>query len=169
MLEKMNKEQIEKTKQISENFRSKILIYAVGLEQILTSMIITRFTKNPLEMIDFIFYFEKTSFERKIRLVELILKSNYSNLLKESETTFTQLTQIRDIRNILSHYHSSFEYDDKKTVFVLSPNVVKITKDKKGLFVGKNVHKFTINKMIGLMKMVENCDSRLRELQRKIK
>ena len=162
------KEQDQMTRDLSVSFREKILVYAIGIEQQLTTIIISRFTKNPLEMVDYILYFEKTSFERKIELVNLILKSDHPNLLKEYKITLQQLNQIRDIRNRLSHHHSSYVYDGKSTDFVLSPNVVKLKKNSKGFWVGKNDKRFTVKEMKGLMKMVEECDSKIREIVEKI-
>jgi|CXWL01.1.fsa_nt_gi hypothetical protein len=156
--------QDRETRKISDSFRAEILVYAIGIEQQLTTIIIDRFTKNPREIVEFIHYFEKTSFERKIELVKLILKSNYPHLLQEYEKTFVQLNQIRDIRNRLSHHHSSYDYDGKKTVFVLSPNVVKLEKNKKGLWIGTNDAKFSVTKMKGLKKMVKDCDSDIRKV-----
>lgn len=161
-------EQDQKTRELSDSFRAKILVYAIGIEQQLTIIIISRFTKNPLEMVDYTLYFEKTSFERKIELVKLILKSTCPNLLKEYKITLQQLNQIRDIRNRLSHHHSSYAYDGKSTDFVLSPNVVRLKKNNNGFWVGKNDKKFTVKEMKGLMKMVEKCDSKIREIVEKI-
>lgn len=161
--------QDQKTRKISETFRAEILVNAIVIEQHLTTIIIDRFTKDPKEIVDFILFFEKTSFERKIELVKLVLKSSYTHLFKEYEKTFIQLNQIRDIRNRLSHHNSSYEYDGKKTIFVLSPNVVRLGKNKKGLWVGTNDAKFTTQKMIGLVKMVKECDSDVRRIVDKIK
>ena len=163
------KEQDQQTRQVSDMFRAKILVYAITIEQHLTAVIIDRFTKNQREKVNFILYFEKTSFERKIELVKLFLKANYPHLFKEYEKTFILLNQIRDIRNRLSHHNSSYANDNKKTVFVLSPNVVKLAKNRKGIWVGTNDEKFSIHRMLGLMQMVEKCDSEVREMVEKIK
>lgn len=160
--------QDNETRAVSDTFVSKILVYATVLEQHLTWIIITRFTNNPMEKAGFITYFEKTSFERKIELVQLILKTSYPDLFKQYKTTFTQLHQLRDHKNKISHYHRSYEYDGKKTVFVLSPSVVRLTKDKKGSWIGKNVKKFTISEMKNLMAMVEKCDFQVRKLMNEI-
>ena len=162
-------EQDQKTRKLSDSFRAKILVYAIEIEQQLTIIIINRFTKNSLEMVDYILYFEKTSFERKIELVKLILKSADPNLLKEYKITLQQLNQIRDIRNRLSHHHSAYAYNGKSTDFVLSPNVVRLKKNNKGFWVGKNDKKFTVKEMQGLMKMVGECDSQIRKIVEKIK
>jgi len=159
------KEQDKKAKEVSEKFRAEILIFSVDSERILTDMIISRFEKKPLEKIDYILYFEKTSFERKIHLVKLILKSNYPKLLGKYKKTFIQLDQMRDIRNALSHYNSYYENDGKKTVFVLGPNIVRLRKKKKGGWIEKNVKKFSVRHMKGLIKMVEKCNTDIRKLE----
>ena len=158
-IEKRNK----KTRELSEKFVFTILVYSITIENHLTMIIASEFTKDRGKT-HFIKYFDKSTFERKIDLVEIILKVKYLNVFQEHKKTISQIRQIKDIRNKIAHYTRSFVDNQKQTKFVLSPTITKVKQDKKGLWVGIDVKEYSVKEMKGLMKMVEECDSNVRKL-----
>lgn len=166
----MNKQERDKlTQETADKFVSLILVYAVLIEQYLTNIISQQFTKKIPDKTYFIEYFDYATFERKIQLVELILKYNYSNLFKDYENTLVQIKQIKDIRNRIAHHSRSYHDDGQKTKHVLSPIVVRLKKNPEGGFIEINVEKYTVNKMNGLMKMADQCANKVREMETKLK
>ena len=163
------KEQDKKANYTAENFRTKILVHAISIEQTLTQLIIARFTNDAHHAIKFIEFFEDMSFKRKIELVDLLLASNYPILSKSfKRKELKQLGQIRDIRNRISHHHSSYENNGKETVFVLSPSIVRVKPNKKGQLDRTNIQTFSVRKMNGLIKMAEECDNNMKSMNEKI-
>jgi hypothetical protein len=161
-------EQDKQTRNLSNEFVSKILVYAIVIEQQLTQIICRQLTKEVIDITDFVEYFDDVAFERKILLVELILRHNYPQLFTEYKVTFSQIKQIKDVRNRISHHSRSYAYDGKKTSYVLSHTIVRLERNSKGELIEKNVEKYTEKKMRGLMKMAETCDAEIRELTAKL-
>lgn len=162
-------EQDEQTKKISNDFILKILSYAIVIERHLASIIILQFETNDAgHSNDFLEYFDKASFERKIKLVKLILNAKYPYIMEEFKETLTQIDQIRGIRNNIAHLIQSYENDSHQTSFVLSPSVIRATV-KNGKFTKINVKRYTPAKMVQLMKMAEKCDSDVRRMVEQVR
>lgn len=166
----MDKSERDKiTRDTSDRFVSTVLVHSVIIEQYLTIMISQQFTKKIPDKTYFIEYFDQSTFERKIELIELILKYNHPTLLTNYKKTIQQVKQIKDIRNRIAHHSKSYHDNNKKTEFVLSPTVVRLKRKSGGGFIEIDVEKYSVNKMNGLMKMVELCTNKIRELETKLK
>lgn len=102
-------EQDKETRELSDKFVSKILVYAIMTELHLISIITFEMTKKLEDRIHFIEYFDQSTFERKINLVEIILKFNYPKIFQQYKNTIVQIKQIKDARNRIAHHIQSYE------------------------------------------------------------
>jgi len=102
--------------------------------------------------------YQKVRFSRKVKLVNTILKSNYPDIYEKYPDVFSQIGQIKAIRNKIAHFHASYLANDdgSQTWFVLSPLIVRKTENKE--------QKLSEEEMVGLMSKVEQCSATIREI-----
>lgn len=151
-------ERINSIKKLSEEFQFKIFVYSSNIDRDLIIIICMELIKKWSDMVNFIDYFQEVAFSRKIELVKIILNSNYPEIYKKYSTIFTQMGQIKSIRDKIAHFIPSYSTngDGSETSYVLSPMIVRIDEHKE--------EKFSEMKMQGLMRMAEECSKTIREI-----
>lgn len=110
-----------KFRQISKEFSFNVITRAIQLEEIMTTIICLELSKNWMKIDPYMDYFDNFGFDSKIKLSEIILKTNHPEILKKYPKIFASVREMKDLRNKLAHLNRYFETDseDKYTEFVL--------------------------------------------------
>ncbi len=134
-------------KKMSKEFLFSVVKHSVHIEDVMTTIICLELSKDWLKTKNFTDYYDNVSFENKINLSEIILKSNHPNILKKFPKIFLEIREIKKLRNSLAHndryYLASVDGSEHK--FVLHPRKI-----------GKQME-FTKSEMIKQTKKAEKC------------
>lgn len=144
--------QLEKIQKLTPEFQGTILSTLNYIEVALTEIIAVDITDKPEkieERVQFFQFFEEMTLERKIGLVNLILKINYPSIYTGHPDYYAELNDLRKIRNTIAHNYVAFEANSDKTkaYLLLESPIVK-----------KKI-KLSERKMRGLMKKAEKVKS----------
>lgn len=110
--------------------------------------------KNIQKRIKFELYFEEFAFQNKIKLLKIILKENYPEIIKKYPTYFVELGHVKGYRNSIAHSPIHYERDsNEKNAKLVIPNIIFAKQQK-----------LTVRQMRGILKTVEKCTNNTREI-----
>lgn len=133
-------------KNISKEFSFNVITHTIQLEDVMTTIICLELSKDWLKMENFVDYFDRTGFDYKIKLVETILKTNHPHILQKFPDIFSEIKEIKNLRNNLAH---------KDRFYLASVNGSEV---KFALHNKKNtLLEFTESEMVLQMKNIEKC------------
>jgi hypothetical protein len=119
---------------------------------------LTRDAKNPEKRVEFELYFDQVGFQNKIRLLKIILKENYPDILKKYPNYFAELGNVKGYRDSIGHSPVYYERDsNEQNAKLVIPNIIY-----------KKQKKLSKRQMDGILKTVEKCINDTREILRLI-
>ncbi len=140
--------ELEKIRELTPEFQGMILSNINIIEQMLNETIAFDICNDPRDIykrVEFFNYFENFNLQSKIDLVKIILKNNYPRILKKFPLFFTELGDVKKMRDTIAHNTIAYEANSKgeNAKLLLSHPIIK------------KQRKLTRKNMIGLMKKVE--------------
>lgn len=153
--------EVDRIKILAPNFYFTVVNYINIIDTTILEIIcvaITTDAKDIVKRTEFGNYFENFKFQSKSELLEIILKVNYSDILKKYPNFFANLVEIKKWRNSIAHSPVHYERDSNEKNAKLVLHNRKIKKQKK----------LSEKQMLEIMKKVEKYTDDTREILRLI-
>jgi len=122
--------EVARISELLPKFLQTVLVNMNHIDNVILEMISVEITKDSEDIrkrLQFLDYFEWLGFQKKVDLLELILKNNHPDIFKKFPRFFTELNELTQKRNKIAHYSIHFERDsnEKNAKLVLHHRKIK--------------------------------------------
>lgn len=140
--------ELKRIQELTPKFQGNILSTINSIETTLNEIIAVDITHDPKDIhkrVHFFKYFENLGLNNKIELTKLILRINYPKIFKSFPIFFTELGDVKKMRDTIAHNYVAYEADPKgeKAKLLLEHPIIK------------KQRKLTEKQMLGFMKKVQ--------------
>jgi|SaaInlV_200m_DNA_6_1039755.scaffolds.fasta_scaffold03508_4 hypothetical protein len=151
--------ELKRIQELTPKFQGTILSTVNSIETILNEIIAVDITHDPKDIykrVHFFKYFENFGLQNKIELVKLILTINYPKILEKFPLFFTELGDVKKMRDTVAHNYIAYEADPQgeKAKLLLEHPIIK------------KQRKLTERQMQGLIKKVEKIIGDARKIHK---
>lgn len=149
--------EVERISKLLPKFVQTVLVNMNIIDNFLLEMISVEITKDAEDIekrIQFADYFEKSRFQNKVDLLEIILKNNHPDIFEKFPNFFTELNHMKEYRNAIAHFTIHFERDSDEKNAKLVLHHRKINKQKR----------LTEEEMLEIMQKVVKCTEDTRNI-----